>query len=184
MIESSLTQEPLRTACFTGHRPEKIRNITASPELFGLLLDELERRTLFAICRGYDIFLCGMQRGIDIWAGQTVLRLKKEFGELKLVCVSPFSGEISGRRGADLEDYLELKEGCDSFVTLSDVYDISNFKARNDYMVRHSSLLIGAVSDYKSGTGQTIAMARRQGLSIDIIDLNRLGQSSNDILHP
>ena len=72
--------------CFTGHRPEK------------LSVDENEARILLkkeirhSINDGFITFISGMARGIDIWAAETVLKLKKEGNDIHLLCACPFEG--------------------------------------------------------------------------------------------
>ena len=63
--------------CFTGHRPEKLH--LPEPETKRLL----KKAIMQAVMDGYTVFLSGMARGIDIWAAETVLELKKENDKLK-----------------------------------------------------------------------------------------------------
>ena len=61
-----------KTCCFTGHRPEKLkRNETQVKEA-------LERAIEAAVSRGFTHFISGMARGVDLWAAQLVLELKKQ----------------------------------------------------------------------------------------------------------
>ena len=50
---------------------------------------------------------------------------------------------------------------------------------RNEFMVNNSSRLIAAVSDYRSGSGQTVRMALKQGLDIRYIDIEALEAAAN-----
>ena len=72
--------------CFTGHRPEKL-TITEAEALL-----RLESAIRQAISDGYTEFITGMARGVDIWAGEIVIRLRDEGRPIKLICASPFSG--------------------------------------------------------------------------------------------
>ena len=47
-------------------------------------------------------------------------------------------------------------------------------------MADRSSKLIAVVDDYKSGTGQTINYARKQGLKINIINVNNYILKKNE----
>ena len=42
----------------------------------------------------------------------------------------------------------------------------------------NASCLIGVVDDYKSGTGQTIAYARRKGLELSVIKVSDIASAS------
>lgn len=170
---------PLKTACFTGHRPEKMPFDTHKLQFLDMFTNAIYRRTCEAVKAGYDTFFCGMQRGVDIWAGKQVLRLKEEYPNVRLICVSPFEREIDRRRGADRFDYTELRESCDGFIALQSEFSPFCYQNRNRFMVDRSSLIIGAVADRKSGTGQTLAYARKKGLRVEEIDLVKFSEHYN-----
>lgn len=168
--------DPRRTACFTGHRPEKIPFDTGERFCREALASVLYLHSYEAVKAGYDTFLCGMQRGTDVWAGQQILRLKEDYPHVRLICVSPFRREIASRRGEDRDDYIRLRDSCDGFIVLQEGYSRECYQNRNRFMVERSSLIIGAVADRKSGTGQTLAYAKRLGLQVDAIDLLKFGE--------
>lgn len=170
---------PFKTACFTGHRPEKIPFDTSEKLFLDILARAIYLRSYEAIRSGYDTFFCGMQRGTDIWAGKQILKLKEEFPDIRLICVSPYEKEINSRKGADMADYIELRDSCDGFIALQREYSRECYQNRNRFMVDNSSLIIGAVADRKSGTGQTLAYARKKGLRVDEIDLNKFAEQNN-----
>ena len=71
---------------FTGHRPEKV----AGSE--GKIIVELRKEILKAIDDGYRVFLTGMSRGVDFWAADSVIELRRYNKDLKLMCVIPSEG--------------------------------------------------------------------------------------------
>ena len=75
-----------RWCCFTGHRPEKLKR--AEEEI----KEGLEEAILKAVSDGYTTFITGMARGVDIWAGQIVLRLRQDNPELRLIAALPYPG--------------------------------------------------------------------------------------------
>ena len=168
---TELSIDPAKTACFTGHRPEKFPFDTSVRLFRDMITSVLYLHADEAIKAGYDTFLCGMQRGTDVFAGLAILRLKEIHPHIRLICISPYRSESAGRRGADKEDYLALIEGCDGFIALQEEYSQGCFLRRNRFMVDHSSLIIGAVADRKSGTGQTLSYAQKKGLRVEEIDL-------------
>lgn len=160
-----------KTACFTGHRPEKFPFNTDIA-----LFEKMFRAVLFlhisdAAAAGYDTFISGMQRGMDIWAAQEVLRYKAKDPAIKLFCVSPFYNERFHRDEADRHEYEEIAASCDRFIALRQDYSVECYSVRNRFMADRSSLVIAAASDRQSGTWQTLNYARRQGLKVDLIDL-------------
>lgn len=73
-----------KTCCFTGHRPEKLkRNETQVKEALEMAIEA-------AVSRGFTHFISGMARGVDLWAAQLVLELKKQNPDVKLLCAVPY----------------------------------------------------------------------------------------------
>jgi len=68
------------SCCFTGHRPEKLQ----APD--SLVIKELDSAIKNAINNGYSTFITGMAKGVDIWAAELVLRDRRRFPQIKLVC--------------------------------------------------------------------------------------------------
>ena len=79
-------QKRMHRVCFTGHRPEKLKQ----PE--SVIVKALETAIKEAIADGKNVFISGMARGVDIWAAEIVLRLRKEGANVKLICASPYKG--------------------------------------------------------------------------------------------
>lgn len=76
-------QKRMHRACFTGHRPEKLKQSES------VIVKSLETAIKEAIADGKRVFISGMARGVDIWAAEIVLRLRKEGANVKLICASP-----------------------------------------------------------------------------------------------
>lgn len=79
-------EKRLNRCCFTGHEPEKL-NV---PE--GIVKERLEQAIDKAIHSGKNIFICGMARGVDPWAGEAVLKCKNIDPTIRLICATPFVG--------------------------------------------------------------------------------------------
>ena len=83
-----MTENEMRMhrVCFTGHRPEKL-NMTEGKVKSALLTAIMQ-----AIQDGFNVFISGMARGVDIWAAEIVLELREENPNIKLICASPYEG--------------------------------------------------------------------------------------------
>ena len=77
----------IKHACsFTGHRPERLEMRESK------VISWLEEQIRKAVADGYTDFITGMQRGVDIWAGEIVLKLKQERMPVKLICACAWNG--------------------------------------------------------------------------------------------
>ena len=74
-------------------------------------------------------------------------------------------------RGYDKWALSHIIEKADEVVTICPEFEKSCMKQRNEYMVDHSSKLIAVVSNYRSGTGQTIRYAQKKGINVMTIEV-------------
>ena len=64
------------SVCFTGHRPEKM---PADPAVSNMLQSLVHMAIIDAIEQGADTFYSGLARGMDTWAAEDVLWLRKQY---------------------------------------------------------------------------------------------------------
>ncbi|MCL2080821.1 MAG: DUF1273 domain-containing protein [Oscillospiraceae bacterium] len=167
-----LRQPAEKTACFSGHRPQRLPwGFDEDDMRHALLLSRMDMAIDAAIEDGITHFLCGGALGTDTWAAQSVLAKKLETGGVTLEIIIPFLGQDKHWPARERERYRELLLSADGFIVLEPKYTRSCMMSRNRYMVENSSRLI-AVYDGEpaGGTWQTIKMALERGLSLDIID--------------
>ena len=79
-------EKRMHRCCFTGHRPEKLQ----APE--DAVTAALEKEIRQAIADGFNVFITGMARGVDIWAAEIVLRLRDAGEAVRLICACPYQG--------------------------------------------------------------------------------------------
>lgn len=166
--------DPSKAVCFTGHRPEKLPDggISSSNKI-RVIKSMLYSEIMQAADRGYDTFITGMQRGIDLWAGDAVMSLSAE-RNLKLVAVLPYKNMGRNFKNEDKWIFGRIMENADEIVIISDEYTKTCMYERNRYMVDNSSMIIAVIGDRKSGTGQTLSYAAKKQLEIKKIDLGTL----------
>lgn len=163
------------TACFSGHRPEKLLVPWDESHLAIKKLNQrLEESILQAVDLGYTHFITGMARGVDILAGEAVLRLKKQQPQLKLIAAIPYKTQSYTWSNDWKQRYHSLLLQCDSSVVLSEHYFRGCLPARNNYMLNQSSRLICVSCGETGGTSQTLERAKKLGLTIDLIDFSAL----------
>ena len=80
----------MKTCAFTGHRPKGLgypesdgRCTALKEKLRSLIIRMIEKE-------GVTHFISGMARGVDLWAAQLVLELKKQNPDVKLLCAVPY----------------------------------------------------------------------------------------------
>ena len=93
--------------CFTGHRPEKFQ----TPE--SVVMAALEKEIRQAIADGFNVFITGMARGVDIWAAEIVLRLQDAGEAVRLICACPYQGFERGWKQSWQERYQAILSAAD-----------------------------------------------------------------------
>lgn len=141
--------------CFTGHRPEKLTRSETE------IKKDLEAAILQAIDDGFVTFITGMARGVDIWAGEIVLQLRKQNPNLHLIAASPYEG-FESRWSADWQRrYKDIISQADLVRFVCKRYSKSCFQIRNEWMVNRSARVIAVYNGEAGGTRNTIEYAER-----------------------
>lgn len=155
-------EKRLHRVCFTGHRPEKLTQ--SESEIFA----GLEREIKKAYADGINVFITGMARGVDIWAAEIVLKLRKEHGDIKLICASPYEG-FEKKWSADWQKrYNAIWESADLKKFICPGFSMGCFQIRNEWMVNHSARVIAVSNGEKGGTKNTIDYARKEQVDVCI----------------
>lgn len=153
----------LHRCCFTGHRPQKLRRSEKE------IKADLEVAIQQAIADGYTTFITGMAYGVDIWAGQIVVRLRKRNPDLHLIAAVPFQGFEARWSSEWKRAYQELLEQADLVKFICPGYSAGAYQRRNEWMVDHSRRVIAVFSGEPSGTKNTVQYARQRRLLINQI---------------
>ena len=139
--------------CFSGHRPEKLN---ATPEQVTAWLEE---KIDEAIADGYTTFISGCAMGVDIWAGQIVLKKKEQNSSIHLIAATPWPGFASRWNEEWKNQYNDLLRMADLVVNVCDHYHKGVFQQRNVWMVEHSNRVIAYYNGTAGGTRNTIKYA-------------------------
>ena len=158
-------------ACFTGHRSQKLPwCFNEEDERCTAMKNTLRAEIENAIQRGYKTFLCGMAIGFDMICAETVLDLKKQYKDIKIIGALPCRTQDIKWSAKDKERYRELLAQLDDIHCIYDKYiGAKCMLERNRFMVDNSSLMIALFNGLSGGTKSTIDYARKQSLEIIII---------------
>ena len=164
-IRKYMSEQDLRNhqCCFTGHRPEKLKR----PE--EEIKKSLESAILKAIHDGYSTFITGMARGVDLWAGQIVLRLRQTNPDLRLIAALPYPDCDNRWSSSWRKQYAEVLEAADQVDCISPQYSMATFQKRDEWMVDQSSRVIAVYDGVAGGTKNTIDYARKCGIEVEYV---------------
>ena len=146
-----------KTASFSGHRNISTEDLNALPQ-------RLDRIIAALINLDIVFFESGCALGFDTLAAQAVLRARKMNREIKLIAVLPCINQSEKWPEADKKVYQQLLSAADNVVYVSNLfYDKDCMKQRNLYLATNSSICVAYMKRKRSGTAQTVRMAKKQG---------------------
>ena len=158
-------QRELRShrCCFTGHRPQKLKRSPAA------IKADLEKSILAAIGDGFTTFITGMASGVDIWAGEIVVKLKTRNPGIKLIAAVPFVGSEDFWPETWKARYRNLLGHADLVKYICSEYREDAYQQRNQWMVDKSSKVIAVFNGKPSGTMYTIQYAKKEKIPVEYL---------------
>jgi uncharacterized phage-like protein YoqJ len=170
MDECTYSFDIVKTVAFSGHRPESLPDDERRIKVIkSLIVYEIES----AISDGFETFITGGARGIDLWAALGVIERKKKHPNLKLIAALPYNAEAKYSESERFE-YGYILNQCDEVFYASIKFTKDSMLRRNKFMVDNSSRLIAFIKDYRSGTGQTINLAKASGIVTHVHKIDEL----------
>ena len=160
MDRSTVKQDKrAQTCCFTGHR--KIPH-----EQFAHIQKRLKETIQELIQKGVIYYGAGGALGFDTLAARTVLKMKEDYPEIKLILVLPCVAQADRWDASDREVYEDIKQMADKVVYTSQEYTSGCMHKRNRHLVDNSSICICYLTDKTGGTAYTVGYAKSAGVHV------------------
>lgn len=165
-----------KACAITGHRPNRFKwkykeNNNGCKRLKKRLRDQF----MLLYAQGVRRFYVGGALGVDMWAGDILLRLKEqpEYNGIELIIVLPFERHDIDwdDRSRKRMDFL-IRHSTETVVIGTADEPAIAYKERNYYMVDHADCLLAVYDNncsIRSGTGMTVNYAKKKGTSIILI---------------
>lgn len=144
------------TCAFTGHRNIKQDHKARLPDL-------LERAIGYAYGKGCRRFITGGAIGFDTEAARQVLKFRLGHPDAELILFLPCLDQDSSWTVGQQDSYGYILSAANEVKYLSDSYDKSCMRRRNRAMAEECDIMIAYVGRDRSGSSQTLRMARELG---------------------
>jgi len=136
-----------------------------------MLKETLTAQIIALVEAGVTDYYSGGADGVDCWASLTVLALREKNPALKLHCVLPHEGQADKWSNSARERYHSILKQADTVDYVSRAYYDGCMIDRNHRLVDSAGLLLAVYNGVRrSGTGATVAYARKMGREIIVID--------------
>ena len=147
------------TCCFTGHRHLPKSEI-------GLIIKRLNDEIENLYRGGVTNFISGGALGFDQIAA-SLIAAKKEMGyAIRLIFILPCKDQDSGWTSEQKRLYRDLLARADEIRYASETYRSDCLKTRNARLVEESGYCIAYLTRPRSGTAQTVRLAKARGLVV------------------
>ena len=157
-------EKRLHRCCFTGHRPEKLHQSER------VIIKQLQSEIKEAVGKGYTTFITGMAKGVDIWAAEIVIKLRRKDPRIKLICALPYPDFGQHWKDGWSERFNDIMSQADFVKVVCNEFSYNSYQLRNKWMVDHSSYLIAVFNGESGGTKNTLDYAGTyENLKIKII---------------
>ena len=162
------------TACFTGHRPQSLPCGFDETHSACLKIKHQLKRLVKGLIDKKNVthFISGGALGVDMWAMEIVLELKKEYPYITLEAAIPCRSQADRWSSKSRKRYNLLLSLCDRKTLVGEQYTADCMMKRNKYMVDNSDYVIAVWDGKPSGTGNTVRYAINSKKEVYYIDTN------------
>jgi uncharacterized phage-like protein YoqJ len=138
----------------SGYKAHELGIFSPKHEGIPYIKEAIKRRLISLIEEGLEWVIIGGQLGIEIWAGETVVELKKEYPQLKLMIITPFLGQEEKWNEANQEVYQRLVSNADCVNSASkESYQGPwQFRNRTQFVLRKTDGFLVLYDDEKEGS--------------------------------
>ena len=161
-----------KTCCFTGHRPQSLPFGFNENDARCAALKKALREQIIHLIEKENVthFISGMAIGIDMYAAEIVLDLKKSYSGITLESAIPCENQAEKWTEEQRDRYFDIAAKCDKETLIQHHYTADCMHKRNRYMVDQADFIIAVWDGRPSGTGKTVQYAQRQGKPVTIIN--------------
>ena len=149
----------MKTCAFTGHRNIKHEHRAAIPGL-------LARAINYAYENGCRRFITGGALGFDTEAAREVIRFRMTHPDVKLILFIPCLDQDAAWTERQRRRYDYILSSADEVRYVSEAYDKSCMRRRNQAMAEECDILLAYVGYERSGSAQTLRIATTLGKEI------------------
>ena len=159
------------TCSFIGHRAQNLP--------FGFNEDdprclELKKKLQSIIENLYETgvrhFITGMATGVDMYAAEIVIELKKEHPDIILESAIPYETQAIYWSVAMRERYYNIAAKCDIETMLQHRYTADCIRKRNIFMVNHSDYVVAVLDGRRNIISNTVEYAKTVGKGVICIE--------------
>ncbi|MFD0586614.1 DUF1273 domain-containing protein [Paenibacillus sp. GCM10027627] len=144
----------MKNVLVTGYRAHELNIFSQKHKGIRFIQKAIQNRLVPLLEEGLEWVITPGQYGVDLWACEAVIELKKKYPALKLSILTAFSNPHEGWKEDKQAYFNELLHGVDFYasVTKGPYEGVWQFTARDDLMLRKTDGIL-LVYDEEAGMG-------------------------------
>ncbi len=164
----------IKVVALTGYKTHELGIFDEKHIGIKYIKNVLRKRLISLIEDGLEWVLISGQLGVELWGGEVVLELKKEYPQVKLAVLTPFYNQESNWNDLRKEQYHQVLQQADfvDSITKRDYENPSQLKLKNQFIIEKSDALLVIYDDDKPGSPSyylTYAKARNESSDYQIL---------------
>jgi uncharacterized phage-like protein YoqJ len=160
----------VKVMAVTGYKSHELGIFDEKHQGIKYIKRVLEKRLISFIEDGLEWVLISGQLGVELWCGEVVIQLKKQYPQLRLAVLTPFYNQESNWNELKKEQYNQVLLQADyvDSITKREYENPSQLKLKNQYIIEKSDGLLVIYDDDKPGSPSFyLANAKRKSESSD-----------------
>jgi uncharacterized phage-like protein YoqJ len=160
-----------QSICFTGHRPDRLGGYAPNP-IQDWVKNELEAVIIKALNGKTEYFVSGGALGVDQWAAEIVIEIKKQGKPVNLCIAKPFPSQASRWKQEARAAYEKILKESDKIIEVSEGgFAAWKMHKRNRWMVDNSKYVIAVWdNEKKGGTWNCLEYALKKRKKVFVIN--------------
>lgn len=159
--------------CFTGHRNKSFNFKYDETRNDCIRLKAVLREQIIKLIEIYNVkrFISGLALGVDQFAAEIVIDLKKQYPDIILEAALPCLDQSAKWSQKQRERYDNILSKCDAKSGRTSSYTNDCMMNRNQHMVDHSDIVLAIWNGQRwGGTYKTICYAKEKKRRIYVIN--------------
>ncbi|MDQ0255763.1 putative phage-like protein YoqJ [Evansella vedderi] len=155
----------------TGYKPHELGIFNEKHDHLPFLKYAIKRK-LQQLMESYDIqwIITSGQPGVELWAAEAALELKRDFPQLQLATFAPFYNQEERWSDPIKELYLQIwsKSDYTDYITKREYSDPSQLKLKNQFIIDKSNAFLVLFDEYTEGSPTYyLSYARKKAEAVD-----------------
>jgi uncharacterized phage-like protein YoqJ len=151
----------------TGYKATELGIFSLKHPGIEIIKKAIKKQIIALLDEGLEWIIISGQWGVEIWAAEAVLELKKDFKNLRLAVITPFLEQEENWNEERKKLYINILTHADyvNSVTKSKYNGPWQFKEKNKFLLRNSDGMILIYDEENDGSPKYIkAQAEKQAL--------------------